>query len=358
MSGYGRHANAMLSCLAKEADVSLEILVSQEHLKENGQLDMRSPFSGFPLKTLPMRERYSENLWKTLAFPALDSYLKNVDIVYSPFATYLPVRSKPWLVTIHDVMAFETNLPWSKSIKHRWFRFKWAGWAKRAARDATYVLTSTEFSKDRIVYFLNVTPEKVIVVGNGIDPTFLNNAPTNMQYDLPFDAPYLLVVGGLTKHKGGEVVLKVAESLRERGSNLQIVVTGHRDAALAERAKQIPSIHLLPRVTDEQLRDLYTRALALLFMSWYEGFGIPPLEAMAVGTPVIVSDQASLPEVVGDAGMVVSPTDPRRAAEFAIQLERSSQLRSAFAQRGREHAATFGWDQCGERLMQVIRSLK
>jgi glycosyltransferase involved in cell wall biosynthesis len=351
VTGYGRHAVEVVTRLAARADTAVEVLASAEFVGPDGRLDPRSPFARFPVRAFPLPERRAEHLWRLVGRPRLDPHLGPADVVYSPFETYLPVRSRPWAVTIHDVMAFEPDLPWSGSWRHRLFRAKWAVWVPAAVRRAAVVFTSTEFSKRRIVELVGADPDKVVVVGNGVDDSFRAAAdldPAGLPRPCP--GPYLLVVGGLVRHKGGEVVLQVADVLARAGSDIRVVVAGRSDPRLDAAAGVRANVSRLGRVPDADLIPLLRGALALLFPSWYEGFGLPAVEAMAAGVPAIVSDRGSLPEVVGECGLVVSPDQPDEMADRAVWLARHPAERAGLAARGREWSRRYTWAAAADRV--------
>ena len=176
--------------------------------------------------------------------------------------------------------------------------------------------------------------------------------PTSLERST--EKPYIIIVGGLRLKKGADYVLAVAKQLQDRRSDLQILVAGESETIYSDAAKKYPNITLLGTISDLDLPNLVRGASSSLFLSHYEGFGIPPLEAMAAGVPAVVSDRASLPEVVGDAGIVVDPNDAVAIAEILVDLDRSPQLRADYISRGRERAATYTWDKCVDRVVDTL----
>lgn len=355
LTGYGRHAVEVVHRLGERRDVRIDVLASAEFVSPNGQLDLRSPFHQYRVCPFRLSERRAEYLWRLIGQPRLDRHATGADVVYSPFETYLPLRSRPWVVTLHDVMAFERELPWSRTWKHRLFRAKWSFWVPAALRSAERVLTSSEFSKQRMVDLLSVDPAKVLVVGNGVDGRFHAAADLDTAtLARPCPEPYLAVVGGLVPHKGGDVVLRVAETLRRMGSVIRIIVAGRSAPHLADEANRHPNVTLLGRIPDEDLIPFLRGSLALLFPSWYEGFGMPPLEAMATGVPAIVSDRASVPEVVGQSAIVVPPERPEEMAEWAVRLDRDTDVRERWVQLGRARSKQYTWERTAELVHSAL----
>ncbi|MBL1200347.1 MAG: glycosyltransferase family 4 protein [Nostoc sp. GBBB01] len=356
-TGVGRHINNILLGIAARNQVDLELFFSEQWLGTDNKLDARCPLRELPKKTFPLSENSTERTWKLIGYPRMDKYLPSgIDWLYAPMETYIPVSKCPIAVTIHDIQAFETNLPWSRTWQHQWFRYKWGVWVRRALADCRVVFTVSEFSKQRMVNLLGGNPQKIIVVGNGVDQSFFDIASKNLQ-DLkpPVAEPYTLVVGGLRQKKGGDYVLAVAEALHQRKSSLNIVVAGGSEANYVEAAKGYPNITLLGIISDEDLPYLLRKASSLLFLSPYEGFGMPALEAMAVGIPTIVANKASLPEVVGDAGIVVEPEATDFIVEMLINCAENSSFAEEYSHRGRNHAAQYTWSRCVDKVLNTLQ---
>ena len=353
-TGVGRHINAVLHQLSQTESINLDLLVSKQWLGSDQTLDPRCPLRDLPTHTFPTAENPTERSWKLLGLPKLDRHIPtDTDWLYAPMETYLPVSKCPVAVTLHDIQAFESHLPWSQSPNHRWFRYKWGRWVRRTLNQSRVVFTVSEFSKQRMVELLNADPDNIVVINNGIDQPFFDIATTPADtLPSPVEAPYVFMIGGLRQKKGGDQFLEVAKHLRDRHSDIHIVIAGSSDPDYIEAAKDYPNITLLGLVSDEDLPRLLRRSRCLLFLSLYEGFGIPALEAMAAGVPAVVADRASLPEVVGNAGIIVDPDQPDHIADTLIDLANNSQLRHDYIQRGQQHAAQYTWSACADRVLQ------
>lgn len=355
-TGVGRHINNLLLGLSDRDDLDLKLLFSKQWLTANGRLDPLSPLSPLPFTTFPSAENTTERNWKMLGFPRMDRYIPDdTDWLYAPMDTYIPLSKCPVAMTLHDIQAFEPNLPWSHSWQHKWFAYKWSRWVPKALTDCRVVFTVSEFSKQRMVNLLGANPKKIEVVGNGVDSAFFEIAKLEpAMLDRPIESPYIIIVGGLRQKKGADNVLAVAMALRQRNCDLQIVVAGDSEANYVLAAREHSNITLLGMVSDLDLPCLLRCASSLLFLSPYEGFGIPALEAMAVGIPAVVSDRASLPEIVGDAGIVVDPTKAESIVDILIDLHQMPQLRAEYIQRGQKHAAKYTWASCVDRVVNAF----
>ncbi|MDB9485994.1 glycosyltransferase family 1 protein [Dolichospermum circinale CS-1225] len=355
-TGAGRHINNILLGLASQESINLELLCSRQWLQADGKLDSRSPLQDIPLKTFPFPENITERLWKLTQFPKMDRYLsEKTDWLFTPMETYIPVSSCPVAVTIYDLQAFETDLPWSNTPQHRWFRYKWSQWIYRALANYRVVFTISEFSKRRMIELLGADANKIIVVGCGVEQSFYDIASIDpIKLERPVNNPYTFIIGGLRLRKGADFVLNVAKGLLDKNSDIQIVVAGDSELEYVAAAKDLPNVKLLGIVPDHDLPRLMRCASSLLFLSHYEGFGIPAIESMAAGTPSVVSNRASLPEVVGTAGIVVEPEDTATIVDILIQLEKNSQLRGDYSQRGKEHAKQYTWSRCVDVVQKTF----
>lgn len=355
-TGIGRHINQILLELNQRENIDLQLLFSQQWLDDDGKLPSNCPLREIPFTTFPMEENTKERSWKLWEYPKIDKYIpEGTDWIYAPMETYIPVSNYTVAITLHDIQAFEPNLPWSHTWQHRWFAYKWGQWVKKALRDSRIIFTVSDFSKQQMVKLLGANPQKIVVVGNGVEQPFFDIAKIDpVTLTRPVHQPYILVIGGLRMRKGADYILAVAKELQQTKSELQIVIAGDSEPKYIAATKDFPNIKLLGIVSDEDLPRLVRCASSLLFLSLYEGFGIPALETMAAGTPAVVSNRASLPEVVGTAGIVVEPEDTAAIVDILIQLEENSQLRQDYRQRGKEHAKQYTWSRCVDLVQKAF----
>jgi glycosyltransferase involved in cell wall biosynthesis len=293
--------------------------------------------------------------WRRLDLPKLDRWCEDADWVYSATEAYIAVRGPRLAVTVHDLHALEPNLPWSNTPEHQAFRRRWSRMLHPIIRRADCILTVSEFTRRRLTELLGVKENRIAVVGNGVDPVYYD-PPSNAQWgELP-EEPYIAVVGGLTRRKGGDLVLKVAALLQREMPGFRVIVAGFGEAALNRQAAALPNVTLLGFVETPRLAQLLRGATAMMFLSRYEGFGIPVVEAMAAGAPVIASRCGALPEVVGDAGLLVDAEAPCQAVAAIRMLSRDAAARQEFRIRGKKHAEAYRWNGCVDRLLSALRA--
>lgn len=359
ITGIGKHIVRVVGELVAGGQVHGELLVAEEWARSDGKLVPESALpAGLPLAVHPGRQIPTERRWKLTGFPRLDRYVgDHVDCVYAPMETFLPIRKRPVAVTIHDIHPFEPAVPWAGSRAQRLARWKWGRWIHRAIQESRLVLTVSEFSKSRMVELLGAPAEKIVVVGNGVDEAYFEMARTDpATLPRPLEGPYVIVVGGLKYKKGADYVLDVAGALRRRRSELTICVAGTNDALYEGRLAGLDNVRTLGYVPEPDLPGLVRGASSLLFLSHYEGFGIPALEAMAAGVPAVVAERGALPEVVGDAGLVVAPEDAEAVTDLLESLASDARVRQERVTRGQARARAFTWQACAERVLDALRA--
>jgi glycosyltransferase involved in cell wall biosynthesis len=219
---------------------------------------------------------------------------------------------------------------------------------------ARAVLTVSDFSRQRIVDWFGLEPNKVFNVGNGVSPTFSRDGD---HFVRPHG--YLLCVSNRRGHKN-EITLLSALSKARLPKDLELVLTGKPNVQLISHAQSLGVAHRLNfvgHVSEEKLAALYRGAEALVFPSCYEGFGLPIVEAFSCGTPVLTSNVTAMPEVAGNAALLVNPFDVEAIAAALTRLCNDSTLRSALIAQGLARAPTYSWDSVAGRVRDAIKSV-
>ena len=261
------------------------------------------------------------------------------DVVHYPLTVPLPRVDAPSVVTLHDVQ--HLDLPENFDRTERAFR-RIA--YDRACRRAGAVVVISEFVRDRALDALGLAPERVHVIGQGVDHARFR--PGNGTREA-----FLLYPARPWPHKNHARLLSAFALLRERRPDLKLVLTGKGVESLGSPPQ---GVEARGSVSADELADLYRRAACLVFPSLYEGFGLPPLEAMASGCPVTAASAGAIPEVCGDAAVLFDPLDPEAiAAGVREALDREDELRA----RGLERAAGRTWDACAEAHVGVYESV-
>ena len=354
-TGVGNHLIQMVRGLSGATGVDVTVLAPRSQLDETGQIPANSPLAGIPARGLPLDRRWLEALWERLDAPKLDYWCEGADWIYTPTEAYIAARRPRLAVTVHDVHAFETDLPWSNTPAHLAFRRRWTAMFRRILSGADCILTVSEFSRRRLVELLGARDDRIEVVGNGVDSAFFESPADSPTSDY-CGQPYVLVIGGLTQRKGGDLVLRVAHQLLTEAPYLRIVIAGAGDPEFEPSASALTNVTRLGFVGVKDLIQLLRGATAMMFLSRYEGFGIPVCEAMAVGTPVIASRCGALPEVVGEAGLLVDAENSGEVTAAIRMLASNSATRVELSTLGRKRADGYRWEPCTERLLTALQS--
>jgi glycosyltransferase involved in cell wall biosynthesis len=289
----------------------------------------------------------------------VESFLGSLDVFHSVNAALLPQRRGRRVVTVQDLtcLRFPHYHPWARRMLFRMA-------LRQAVRQADAIIVpSSATRRDLTTRFGGAAPKvRVIPLAHGeqfvpLEPE--ETARITGRYGLSWH-DYLLFVGNVEPRKNLLAVIEAYNRLRSRARSAPpLAIVGgegwknqaiHRAAAVSPVASDI---RFLGRVDDDELPALMNGALAFLYPSIYEGFGLPPLEAMACGTPVITSNRSSLPEVVADAALLVDPDDRSELAEAMARIVDEQSLREELRDRGLKQAQRFSWDETARLTLRV-----
>jgi glycosyltransferase involved in cell wall biosynthesis len=358
VTGVGRHMRAMTMGLAQSPGIDVTVMASGREMNAPDAQD--TPLTALPRVALPFSRAVMERIWWATHLPKAERYVPDADWVYCAADAFVPTRKALFASTIHDIEVFEDDLPWSRRAGWAKVRRNWRLRLAPIFKHARIVVTVSEFSKQRMVQLLGADPEQIVVVGNGVEQNFFEKAQSQQtlaeaaEWRRKYGA-YVVTVGGLSQRKGAPYLFELVDVLRDRKSDLRVLVSGKNDPEYRQRQEATPNVVPLGYVSDKDLPGLLKGAVAMLFLSRYEGFGIPIVEAMACGTPVLVADFASLPEVAGDAGIIVDVNQPQAIAEQLIDIASNPQRRERLIQRGLGRAAQFHWSTCVEKLLNAMK---
>jgi glycosyltransferase involved in cell wall biosynthesis len=353
-TGVGKHMINMALCLNQLPNVRVSLLASSEQVNPDGSIQSDfPPVQALPLTVVPGKRWRTELTWALFNRPDASNLVKGADWIYSSTEAYVPARNIPMAMTVHCVNWFERDLPWSNSKLTRKERFrmkmKWPPMLKKSR----VIFTVSHFLKGRLVALFDLPEEKIVVVGNGVEQEYFDAGRSADPIPV-HDRPYIMIVGGLTARKGAPQVLEVAQRLLKSDPDIELLIPGINEQQYVQQAKSLPNITLMGHETAATISQLMRGSIALMFLSRYETFGIPAVEAMAAGTPAIVSDYAALPEITGNAGLVVGHSQPDVAVDFIHQLQRDSTFRQSQIEKGFAHVQQYTWDRCARRAYEAL----
>jgi glycosyltransferase involved in cell wall biosynthesis len=286
------------------------------------------------------------------------------DVFHAPHYVMPPAVRCRSLVTIHDCihLMFPQYLPSRAAYVYA----KAVMWS--AARRSHRILTVSEASKRDIVRLLNVPAEKIVVVYNAIDERFRvapsEDAIARVRERYQLDHRFVLYVGNIKPHKNLVRLVEAFDELRKRGfGELTLLIIGDEISNLPALRRAVHShklhkhVRFLGYLPDDTLAVLYRQAAVFVFPSLYEGFGLPPLEAMACGAPVVTSNVSSLPEVTGDAAVLVDPYDAGSIADGMDKVLSDPVLREELRVKGIARAREFSWERSVSRTREIYQEV-
>jgi len=331
-------------------------------------LPRHKPGTGDPHHRLITPFSRNENLAKVwfeqVSFPRA---CRGMDVAHVPYFAPPLYPSIPTVVTIHDLIPLILPAYKGSILVHLYTRL-----VSLAAKHAQAIITDSHSSKRDILRLLEIPPERVHTIPLAAEERFKTEVGTDeldrvrRKYSLPQE--FTLYLGGFDQRKNMNTLFKGFRCLKERlGDRCPLVIAGRlpsQDTAffphprrLAEEAGVSDSVRFIGWVPEEEKPALYGLSALFLYPSLYEGFGLPPLEAMACGTPVIASHAASLPEVVGDGGVLVDPREPAAWAEAMVALLTSPQRREELRAKAVEQAQKFSWRKTARETLEVYQQV-
>jgi glycosyltransferase involved in cell wall biosynthesis len=294
--------------------------------------------------------------WEQVALPRLARKSK-IDLLINPI-NMAPVRFDRNVMVIHD-LAFLEHPEWFSGSFGRLYRTL----IPKAAERALAVVTISEFSKKKIVDLLGVPATKVHVVYQGIDPTFEpveHHEVDRILAKFSITKPYILFVGSISPRKNLQTTIAAfAKARKKLPADYTLAVVGANSFQFPETDVPLDTegVKAVGYAYDFDLPGLYTGADLLVYPSLYEGFGLPPLEAMACGTPVIASNCSSIPEAVGDAALMVDPLDAEALSHEICRVLTYPGLSADLRAWGFERVKQFSWDKTAHGMLDVCRRL-
>lgn len=286
--------------------------------------------------------------WEVLLLPQA-ARKHDIDILLSWTGTFKKTSDYNTVIYIHD-MAPERGYASQSQTAYRKALFP------RTFPKSDAIITVSEFSKREIHDILGINKRKIHVVPNGIDPIFHSDG-RGVEFGLP--DKYILYVGSLNPRKNIRRTINAYKSLRNlTGLSHELVIIGPSNKrAFNEMDINLTGIRTPGFIKKQELKYAYTNADLLVYPSLYEGFGLPPVEAMACGTPVLASNRSAFPEVIGDAAILVDPTDTEVITNGMIQILTQHEIEREHIRRGTNCAQQYTWEAASNEFVSVLRDL-
>ncbi len=365
-SGVSEYIFRLLNALFKIDDKNQYILLY------NSFSQVRDPKFNFPnvkiiRKKIPNRILNYPLLW-LLRRPRFDKWVgEKVDIFFMPHINYMAVsKNVKTILAVHDIsfLIEPRFFSWWKNLWHSFVM------VKLLVRRFDKIVVFSEHTKRDLAALCKVNPEHISVIPSGIDQSFKvydKNDPgiaaVATKYKLT--KPFILFLSTLEPRKNVEGLVLAFNQLKEKHQgDLELVLAGGRgwkSAPIFKLIKESPykdDIKILDYVPENERAFLYSLAQVFAYPSFYEGFGFPPLEAMACGTPVVVAGVSSLPEVVGNAGILIDPYNPSSIALGLEQVLINNELAQDLREKGLIQAKQFNWENAAERYLRLFATIQ
>ena len=322
-------------------------------------------FPNVTVKIYRMHRGLLRRLWHFIPFISADFFYKGIDFLHLSDIFYLPTRRIPTLATIYDVTpSLFPHYHYARNIEFHKRRNKFV------AQNSKLVITLSQNSKKDINNVLGIPTSKIRVISGGISDKYypIENRTIVQKvlkkYDLK-DGEYFLFIGTIEPRKNIEGFLEAYAKIRNQlKSPFKVVIIGEKAWGWENIQKNIARLNLKKDVlvtgyiSDDDLVDIINGAKLFIYPSFYEGFGLPVLEAMACGIPVIGSNTSSLPELIGDSGFMVDPNDHNKLASYMLQITYDAKLYAKLSKKSLERAKLFSWKSSAQKTLKVYEEMK
>lgn len=346
ITGVQRYAHEVLK--------AIDTLLVQGEIKEISFeiLTPKTEITSGSYQSIPIRKvgYLKGHFWEQIELPF---YTKNNLLIN--LCNTAPIVKLKQLVVIHDAAVYANPSNFSFLFR-TWYRIL----LKVLVTFSFQVITVSHNSKSEIIKYCGEAKRDIKVIYEGAEHVkrYMNK---DLTINKQSDKPYVLAVSSINPNKNFKSIIQAIRYLHYNGftAEIELVIAGATNNKIFHQAlEELPNwVKCIGYVTDAELISLYENANCFIFPSFYEGFGLPPLEAMACGCPVIVSNTSSLPEVCGDAVLYCNPYEYQDIAEKILLLIHNKELREIFKQKGMIRAQQFTWQQCAKEIIDVLKTL-
>ena len=357
-SGAGRYAYGLYLAMRKDKSINYDMIcmnpMKEEDLQEEVNKDVVF-LDKFSYSKHPNLSKVLLYFINPLRIPKSYDLYHMADQMLSRFSKYC----RPSIISVHDIYPYkypEKHLPLLYNI----FAKKCVEFIKYADR----IIASSKYTKDDIVKTFEIDPQKIEVIHFGLDHQLFKPRDKNecrKRLGLPLSKNIILHVGNETPRKNVSLLIQAFHKLHNLANDVMLVRIGERKKGTYDLIKGLGlenSVLYFNGISDEELAYSYNAADLFVFPSIGEGFGIPPLEAMASGCPVIGGDRTSTPEIVGNGGVLIDPFDRVGFVRWMENIVRNENLRKELSQKGIKQASKFSWEKCAKQTLEVYKKVK
>jgi len=359
--GIGRYVRELVAALAHIDPYSAEYRLFAAGAPRNATPPPH--LETFAWCPTPITPKWSARIWHRAHIPLpIEAFVGRVDVYHATDFVLPPTLPHTnTILTVHDLSFVRVPESASPKLKRYLDRV-----VPDSVRRADLVLADSQATKDDLVALYHTHPDKIQVLLSGVDSRFqpATTDPRDLcrKYNIP-PRPYIFSVGTVQPRKNYARLIQALALVRARGHDVSLVIAGGKGwledpiyAAIREANMQ-EYVHFIGFADEQDLPALYTHAACTAFVSLYEGFGLPILESMGCGTPVVTSRVSSLPEVAGDAALMIDPYDTHAIAESISRILIDDTLRQTLIRRGRERVKQFTWERSARQLVDLYRQV-
>ncbi len=359
-TGVGRVARELTEHLAARADIQVEVLADRLDY-DRVIANVGAPWTEFCYHFMGHETSRQQAIWYLTNRPRAEDYWPAVEVVHCTAESYVPVRRARLAISCHDAQHFEAGAhkltPWLLRQ-----RLKWKLLFGRLDREADMFHMISHFAAERTAHFFPAIASRLRVIPNAASESFFNPPTTKGLQILEKLAltgrRFILTPGGLQHRKNAELILAAWPIIHGLEPDTLLVVVNWTDPVYQAEAEALaPSCILAGFQEEQELVALYTAAALVWFPTRYDGFGMPVIEAMASGTPVVSSNTTGIPEVAGDAALLLSPLDQAQHVEAIHGLLNDDAACAAMSRKGRERAQAYRWSRSAEMLATHLQAL-
>jgi glycosyltransferase involved in cell wall biosynthesis len=352
--GVARYARSLIAAMAAEADCG-EIILFYNRFRGNGDL-WRPPGTALTVRNVPVPRRLLQSLWQTLDWPPIEMFCGRVDVFHGLHFVLPASRKARRVLTVHDLTYLRhPDYYHDARLSDRGYRQE----LPRALTQADAVIAVSEKTRDDLVDLLNTPAERIRVIHHGVADRFFAPAANQNQELIRrhyrITRPYAIFLVGTPEPRKN--IARTVAAVRRAAPSVDLVLVGETN--LLKTLIGVPTEHLIftGTVPEEHLPALLSGAVVSVYPSLDEGFGLPLLESMACGVPVLASNRGALPEIAAGAAMIVNPEDIEDMAHGLSVLLNDEALRWRLAQAGRRRAADFTWKKAAAQTAALYREL-
>jgi glycosyltransferase involved in cell wall biosynthesis len=351
-TGVGAFAGEVLTRVARQDDI--DVTGYSVSWRGRQAVDGLVP-TGVRVASRPMAARPLRTLWQRGDWPPIEWWTGAVDVVHGPNFVVPPSRAAAQLMTIHDLTFVRYPEMSTRDT------LQYPGLIRRALRRGAHVHAVSAFVADEIVEVFAVDRDRVHVVPNGVDPIAGGDPDAGRR--LAGGARYVLAIGTIEPRKDYPLLIDAFDAVAAQDTEVRLVIAGQDGWDAETFEAHLAKAHHRDRivrpgyVSDASRADLLRGASVFAYPSRYEGFGLPPLEAMSASVPVVTTRAGALPEELGDAALFVDPGDVDGLAEAITAALDEGPPRAALVERGLEQTRRFSWDACADGVMGTYRHL-